>query len=89
MLSGCVKRALLRNQSKETTLVGCLTPGLNPDIFTLADGETGEKTTVTGDPDLALHADNHAVRLIGFYNSHSFRIIWVEHIAASCEVPFR
>ncbi len=80
-----------RTLSGEAVREGCLNQTASGE-YVLADGKTGEQLGVTGNPDLQLHAGNHAVRLIGMLGTESggrgMRVIQIEHLAAACRAPF-
>jgi hypothetical protein len=93
-LCGCAPRqfVLPESLSGQTTIVGCLTAGSAPGEFVLTERSGATKTIVTGHPRLAMHADNHAVKIIGIYERESkgqgLKAIKIDHIAGSCFIPF-
>jgi len=70
----------------ESVREGCLNETNNGE-YVLADRRTGSLMRVTGNPDLALHAGNHAVRLIGMVGNEGMRAIRIDHLAVSCKAP--
>ena len=73
-------------------MVGCLNRGAGPDEFVLTERGGSSKTTVVGHPRLAMHANNHAVKIVGILEREShgngLKAIKIDHIAGSCAVPF-
>ena len=73
-------------------MMGCLNPGPTPHSYVLNDYYTGQPTPVTGGGKINLYASNHAVKLIGIYQTEAgwegLRVLRIEQVAGSCETPF-
>jgi hypothetical protein len=73
-------------------MVGCLTPGATPGEYVLSERTDGNKIVVSGHPRLAMHANNHAVKIVGILGRETggpgLKAIRIEHIAGSCSTPF-
>ena len=91
---GCAVKQLdpARSLSGQTTMTGCLNPGSAPGQYVLTPRDGGEKTVVFGHPRLESHSANHAIRVVGMLNrdvaAPELKAIHIEHVAASCQVPF-
>ena len=80
-------------QKNETTITGCLTKDASGG-YTLADEQTGTKSTVTGPADLEKHSANHKVTLTGTAKSDAsgkavFEASKIQHIAPDCKAASR